>query len=350
MSREPSIRGEDQQLEPDMVREQDVDERFGWNLRPETLSEYIGQPEVVESLKIALTAAGKRREPVEHVLLHGPPGLGKTTLAHIVAKEMQAKITHTAGPALEKPVDIVGILSNLDNGEVLFIDEIHRLSRTVEEYLYSAMEDFEVNFIYGKGAFAKTLPYQLKHFTLVGATTRAGMLSPPLRDRFGMIYHLDYYSSEELTKVVKRSAGILEVDVEEDGAMEIAKRSRGTPRIANRLLRRVRDYAQVNADGKITQELADEALTKEGVDHAGLDRLDRLYMTTILENYNGGPVGVEALAATINEEANTLVDVVEPFLLKMGFVIRTPAGRRIGETGRAHFGYSSENSPQQRLL
>ena len=344
MSREPSISGEDQQLEPEPVQDQAGEERFGWNLRPETLSEYIGQRKVVESLKIALTAAGKRREPVEHLLLHGPPGLGKTTLAHIVAEEMQTKITHTAGPALEKPVDIVGILSNLDNGEVLFIDEIHRLSRTVEEYLYSAMEDFEVNFIYGKGAFAKTLPYQLKHFTLVGATTRAGMLSPPLRDRFGMIYHLDYYSPEELTKVVKRSAGILGVE------MEIAKRSRGTPRIANRLLRRVRDYAQVKADGKITQKLADEALTKEGVDHAGLDRLDRLYLTTILENYNGGPVGVEALAATINEETNTLVDVVEPFLLKMGFVIRTPGGRRIGDAGRAHFGYDSESGPQHRLL
>jgi len=348
MSREPSITGEDQVEEP--IEERKEEERFAWNLRPLTLSEYIGQKEVVESLQIALTAALKRNEPVEHILLHGPPGLGKTTLAHIIANEMQSRITHTAGPALEKPIDIVGILSNLDSGEVLFIDEIHRLSRTVEEYLYSAMEDFEVNFIYGKGAFAKTLPYQLKHFTMVGATTRAGMLTPPLRDRFGMIYHLDYYSPEELAKVVKRSAGILGVGVDEDGAMEIAKRSRGTPRIANRLLRRVRDFTEVNADGKINQKLADEALSKEGVDHAGLDRLDRMYLTTIMENYNGGPVGVEALAATINEEANTLVDVVEPFLLKMGFVIRTPGGRKIGETGRNHLGYPSESGPQQRLL
>ncbi|MBT9159284.1 MAG: Holliday junction branch migration DNA helicase RuvB [Dehalococcoidia bacterium] len=349
MSRNPSIRGTDGEG-TEVSKERDVEARFVWSLRPRTLDEYIGQREVVESLIIALTAARNRGEPIDHILFHGPPGLGKTTLAHIIASEMQAKITHTAGPALEKPVDIVGILSNLDTGEVLFIDEIHRLSRTVEEYLYSAMEDFEVNFIYGKGAFARTLPYQLKHFTLVGATTRAGLLTPPLRDRFGIIYHLDYYAPEELARVVKRSARILGVRLEEEGSIEIARRSRGTPRIANRLLRRVRDYAEVTADGKITQALADEALTREGVDHAGLDRLDRLYLTTILENYRGGPVGVEALAATLNEETNTLVDVVEPFLLKMGFVIRTPAGRRVGEMARAHLGYAAEGGGQQRLL
>jgi len=349
MSRNPSIRGADQEG-AEAVKERDEEARFIWNLRPRTLDEYIGQREVVESLIIALTAARNRGEPIDHILFHGPPGLGKTTLAHIIAGEMQSSITHTAGPALEKPVDIVGILSNLDAGEVLFIDEIHRLSRTVEEYLYSAMEDFEVNFIYGKGAFARTLPYQLKRFTLVGATTRPGLLTPPLRDRFGMIYHLEYYTPEELTKVVKRSARILGVRIAEEGAMEIARRSRGTPRIANRLLRRVRDYAEVTADGKITQALADEALTREGVDHAGLDRLDRLYLTTILENYHGGPVGVEALAATLNEEANTLVDVVEPFLLKMGFVIRTPGGRRVGEPTRAHLGHAGNSGEQQRML
>ncbi|MCL0102462.1 Holliday junction branch migration DNA helicase RuvB [Dehalococcoidia bacterium] len=349
MSRNPSSRGTAKEG-AEVFKEQDEEARFIWNLRPRTLDEYIGQREVVDSLVIALTAARNRGEPIDHILFHGPPGLGKTTLAHIIAGEMQSRITHTAGPALEKPVDIVGILSNLDTGEVLFIDEIHRLSRTIEEYLYSAMEDFEVNFIYGKGAFARTLPYQLKHFTLVGATTRAGLLTPPLRDRFGMIYHLDYYAPDELAMVVKRSARILGVRLDEEGSMEIARRSRGTPRIANRLLRRVRDYAEVTADGKITQALADEALTREGVDRAGLDRLDRLYLTTILENYRGGPVGVEALAATLNEETNTLVDVVEPFLLKMGFVIRTPAGRRVGEPARAHLGQAGNSGEQQRLL
>ncbi|MCL0060972.1 Holliday junction branch migration DNA helicase RuvB [Dehalococcoidia bacterium] len=349
MSRNPSSRGTAKEG-AEVFKEQDEEARFIWNLRPRTLDEYIGQREVVDSLVIALTAARNRGEPIDHILFHGPPGLGKTTLAHIIAGEMQSRIIHTAGPALEKPVDIVGILSNLDTGEVLFIDEIHRLSRTIEEYLYSAMEDFEVNFIYGKGAFARTLPYQLKHFTLVGATTRAGLLTPPLRDRFGMIYHLDYYAPEELARVVKRSARILGVRLDEEGSMEIARRSRGTPRIANRLLRRVRDYAEVTADGKITQALADEALTREGVDRAGLDRLDRLYLTTILENYRGGPVGVEALAATLNEETNTLVDVVEPFLLKVGFVIRTPAGRRVGEPARAHLGQAGNSGEQQRLL
>jgi Holliday junction DNA helicase RuvB len=290
-----------------------------------------------------LTAAKNRGEPVDHVLFHGPPGLGKTTLAHIIAGEMQSKITHTSGPALEKPVDIVGILSNLEAGEVLFIDEIHRLSHTIEEYLYSAMEDFEVNFIYGKGAFAKTLPYQLKPFTLIGATTRAGLLTPPLRERFGMIYHLDYYSPKDLAKVVKRSARILGVPVDEHGAMEIARRSRGTPRIANRLLKRVRDYAEVKADGKVTQELADEALTREGVDKAGLDKLDRLYLKAIIEGYHGGPVGIEALAATLNEEVDTLVDVVEPFLLKIGFVTRRPGGRKIGKAAQVHLGFPHDD-------
>lgn len=347
--REPRIRGEEQE-ETEVVKKHEMEERVIWNLRPRTLAEYIGQLPVVESLRIAVTAAMNRGEPLDHILFHGPPGLGKTTLAHIIATEMQTKITHTSGPALEKPVDIVGILSNLEAGEVLFIDEIHRLSHTIEEYLYSAMEDFEVNFIYGKGAFAKTLPYQLKHFTLIGATTRAGLLTPPLRDRFGMIYHLDYYSHEELAKVVKRSAAILRVETEEEGAMQIAQRSRGTPRIANRLLRRVRDYAEVKADGRITRALADEALTREGVDRAGLDRLDRLYLTTIMKNYHGGPVGVEALAATLNEEANTLVDVVEPFLLKGGFILRTPAGRKIGESAREHLTADYEAGDQGRLL
>ncbi|MDY6917277.1 MAG: Holliday junction branch migration DNA helicase RuvB [Chloroflexota bacterium] len=338
MSREPLIGGEDQQEAPH-------DDRLVWSLRPRTLAEYIGQPEVVDSLSVAIEAASRRGDPLEHILLHGPPGLGKTTLAHIVATEMQAKITHTSGPALEKPVDIVGILSNLETGEVLFIDEIHRLSHAVEEYLYSAMEDFEVSFIYGKGAYAKTIPYQLKRFTLVGATTRAGMLSPPLRDRFGITYHLDYYNAEELVQVVTRSAAILKVPIDHEGALEIARRSRGTPRVANRLLRRVRDFAEVNGEGRITRQIADEALTREGVDQDGLDRLDRLYLKTVTENYRGGPVGIEALAATLNEEATTLVDVVEPFLLKRGFIVRTPAGRKIGDAMTAE-----HDAEQHRLL
>jgi Holliday junction DNA helicase RuvB len=301
---------------------------------------------VVESLGIAIDAARERGEPLDHVLFHGPPGLGKTTLAHIIAKEMGAELVHTSGPALEKPLDIVGILSNLNAGEAFFIDEIHRLPHTVEEYLYSAMEDFQVDFVTGKGAYARTLPFQLKRFTLIGATTRAGLLTPPLRDRFGMIYHLDFYSTEELTEVVRRSSEILKLDIDQEGAREIASRSRGTPRVANRLLRRVRDYAQVRAHGSISGDVADTALTREGVDELGLDRLDRLYLSTIAENYGGGPVGIDALAATVNEEVQTLVDVVEPFLLKMGFVLRTPGGRKIGEAAMSKLGLRE----QGRLL
>ena len=326
--------------------EEGREEGLIWNLRPRTLPEYVGQTLVVESIGIAIAAARARREPLEHVLFHGPPGLGKTTLAHIIAREMGAEIVHTSGPALEKPLDIVGVLSNLNEGEALFIDEIHRLPHTVEEYLYSAMEDFQVDFVTGKGAYARTLPFQLKRFTLIGATTRAGLLTPPLRDRFGMVYHLDFYSTEELTKVVRRSSEILGVSIDQEGAREIASRSRGTPRVANRLLRRVRDYAQVRSQGSINREVADTALTREGVDELGLDRLDRLYLTTIAENYRGGPVGIDALAATVNEEVQTLVDVVEPFLLKTGFVLRTPGGRKIGEAAMAKLGLRE----QGRLL
>ncbi len=345
MPRQRTIKGEPQ--DPDPEDGAGREDGTLWSpLRPRTLEEYVGQVQVADSLSLAIDAAKKRQEPLEHVLFHGPPGLGKTTLAHIIAREMGAAITHTSGPALEKPVDIVGILSNLEAGEALFIDEIHRLPHAVEEYLYSAMEDFQVDFIYGKGAYAKTLPFQLKQFTLIGATTRAGLLTPPLRDRFGMIYHLDFYSTEELTEVVMRSAAILEVGIDQDGAVEIAGRSRGTPRVANRLLRRVRDYAQVKAEGAITKEVADSSLTREGVDKDGLDRLDRLYLTTIAENYKGGPVGIDALAATVNEEVQTLVDVVEPYLLKMGFVLRTPGGRKVGDAAMASLGLRE----QGRLL
>lgn len=328
----------------------DLDEKtVAWNLRPRTLSEYVGQPEVVERLRISVSAAKARGEAIDHILLHGPPGLGKTTLAHIVAVEMGSSITHTSGPALERPVDIVGILSNLEDGDVLFIDEIHRLSHSVEEYLYSAMEDFRVDFVAGKGAYAKTIPFPLKHFTLIGATTRAGLLSAPLRDRFGITCHLDFYPEEDLTLVVSRSAQLLKVPMDGEAAAQIARRSRGTPRIANRLLRRVRDYAQVKGKGVVTVGLARESLEQEGVDDHGLDRLDRMYLTTILQNYDGGPVGLEALAATLNEDSSILVDVVEPFLLKIGFVARTSSGRRATDLARQHLGFPPARE-QGRLL
>ncbi|MDH7480462.1 MAG: Holliday junction branch migration DNA helicase RuvB [Armatimonadota bacterium] len=329
------------------------EDRSLWNLRPRTLDEYIGQTAVVDNMRIAITAARNRREPLDHVLLHGAPGLGKTTLAHIIAAEMGASIIATSGPALEKPKDVMGILSSLEVGDVLFIDEVHRLSRVVEEFLYSAMEDFQVDFVLDKGAYAKTIKIPLKRFTLVGATTRAGMLSAPLRDRFGIFAHMDYYSPEELTRVVQRSAKLLGVRVEPDGAEEIARRSRGTPRIANRLLRRVRDYAEVEGDGIITREIADIALTREMVDAIGLDKLDRSYLRTIIEYYNGGPVGIEALSATLNEETDTLVDMVEPYLLKIGFLNRTPSGRKATHLAYEHLGIPFKgpeaNGPQLKL-
>ena len=304
------------------------------NLRPQSLEEYgnAGQRNVVENLGIAIEAARKRDEPLEHALLHGPPGLGKTTLAHIIANEMEGTLIGTSGPALERQSDLMGILSNLDTGCVLFVDEIHRMPRAVEEFLYSAMEDFTVDFVVEKGTHARTIKFPLKRFTLVGATTRTGMLSAPLLDRFGLVYHLDFYAPEQLARVVRRSAHLLETPIDDAGALEIARRSRGTPRIANRLLKRVRDYAQVRGDGTITQPIADEALRREGVDENGLNGLDRRYLETIIEYYNGGPVGIEALAATLNEEKDTLVDVIEPYLLKCGYVVRTAGGRKIGTT------------------
>jgi len=326
------------------------DDRVAKDLRPKRFAEYIGQSTVVDPLGIAVRAATKRGEPLDHVLFHGPPGLGKTTLAHIIAREMEAHVTHTSGPALERPADVVGLLSNLKKGDVLFIDEIHRLSHAVEEYLYSAMEDFRVDFVTGSGAFAKTISLPLEKFTLIGSTTRAGMLTAPLRERFGLTYHLEFYTDDELTLVVKRSAGILGVKVGPDAAAEIARRSRGTPRIANRLLRRVRDYAEVSGDedaggrattgqdAAVSKDMAAEALRLEGVDELGLDRLDRMYLQTLAVNYQGGPAGVEALAASLNEEQQTLVDVVEPFLLKIGFIVRTSAGRRCTQPGMQHAG------------
>jgi holliday junction DNA helicase RuvB len=302
------------------------------NLRPKTLVEYgrAGQAAVVENLGIAIEAAHKPAEPLDHVILHGPPGLGKTTLAQVIAHEMQGSFVATSGPVLERQSDLMGLLSNIETGTVVFVDEIHRLPRAVEEFLYSAMEDFKVDFVIERGTHARTIKYPLPHFTLVGATTRVGMLSAPLLDRFGLQYHLDFYEPEELAYVIHRSAQILDTPIEADGGFEIAKRSRGTPRIANRLLKRVRDYAQVRGDGVITLDIACEALRREGIDENGLNDLDRRYLQTIVDYYEGGPVGIEALAATLNEEKDTLVDVIEPYLLKKGWVVRTAGGRKIG--------------------
>jgi Holliday junction DNA helicase RuvB len=314
-------------------------------LRPQRLDDYVGQHEAVESLRVSIEAARQRSEPLDHVLLYGPPGLGKTTLAHIVANEMGAQLVATSGPALERGADLMGILTNLAEGDVLFIDEVHRLPRVIEELLYPAMEDFAVNFIIDKGLHARTLRYALRPFTLVAATTRPGMLTSPLRERFGIFHHLDFYSDEELCRIIVRSASILGASVQEPGAEEIARRSRGTPRIANRLLRRVRDYAQVKGDGVITREVAHDALDREGVDGRGLDRLDRRFLAAIIEQYGGGPVGIEAVAATINDEAETLVEMVEPYLLKIGFIVRSPNGRRATAVAYAHLGYQAPAGP-----
>jgi Holliday junction DNA helicase RuvB len=314
-------------------------------LRPQRLDEYVGQREAVSSLRVSVEAARQRGEPLDHVLLSGPPGLGKTTLATIMANEMGAAIVTTAGPSLERGADLMGILTNLNERDVLFVDEIHRLPRVVEELLYPAMEDFTVNFVMDKGLNARTMRIPLRPFTLVAATTRPGMLSSPLRERFGIFHHLDFYSVEDLSSIILRSASILAVAIEPAGARAIASRSRGTPRIANRLLRRVRDYCQVRGDGVITQSTAVDALDREGVDGAGLDRLDRRFLTAIIEQYGGGPVGLEAIAATINDEAETLAEVVEPFLLKIGYVVRTPNGRRATPAAYAHLGCALPASP-----
>jgi len=320
------------------------------SLRPPVLSEYVGQQRLIDSLKISLAAARQRKEPLEHILFHGPPGLGKTTLAHIIATEMKSNIVSTSGPALERAGDLVGILTNLKKGDVLFIDEIHRLPRVVEESLYPAMEDFRITFTIDRGPYAKVIPLDLNTFTLVGATTRAGHLTQSLRERFGIFHHVDFYSAEELEKIVRRSARILRVELDGSAALEMASRSRGTPRIANRLLRRVRDYAQVKGQKVITREVADEALGLQGVDKVGLDELDRKFLATIIENYSGGPVGIEALSATLNEESDTLQDMVEPFLLKEGFVIRTPSGRKASPKAFQHLGYAPPPAGQEPLF
>jgi Holliday junction DNA helicase RuvB len=325
-------------LSGEALPEEQDDETYIARLRPATLAEFIDQDSVKDNLAIAIEAAKARGEPLDHVLFYGPPGLGKTTLAQIIASEMGVPIVGTSGPALERPGDLIGILTNLEQRGVLFIDEIHRLPRVVEEYLYGAMEDFVVDFVQDKGPYARSIKIPIHPCCIIGATTRTGLISAPLRERFGIFHHLDFYPEDALVSIVRRSAKILGIHIEEDGAHEIARRARGTPRIANRLLRRVRDYAQVRRDGIIDKEVADEALRKLGVDGRGLDELDRKFLRTIIKQYGGGPVGMEAIAATLNEQTDTLEEMIEPFLLKIGFVNRTPRGRTATPDAYQHLG------------
>ncbi|MFQ7019680.1 MAG: Holliday junction branch migration DNA helicase RuvB [Oscillospiraceae bacterium] len=319
------------------------------SLRPHTLTEYIGQEKAKQNLSIFIEAARRRTESLDHVLLHGPPGLGKTTLAGIIAQEMGVNIRITSGPAIEKPGDLAALLTNLSENDILFVDEIHRLNRAVEEILYPAMEDYAIDIIIGKGPSANSIRLDLPKFTLIGATTRAGSLSAPLRDRFGVTLRLELYTPEELAKIVTRSAGILNVSIEPEGAMEIARRSRGTPRIANRMLRRVRDFAQVMANGVITKSVADKALLALEVDYLGLDNVDRRMLQAIIENYGGGPVGLDTLAATIGEESVTLEDVYEPYLMQIGFLTRTPRGRCVTQKAYAHLHIAFTGQQQLEL-
>jgi Holliday junction DNA helicase RuvB len=313
-----------------------IDDENNKSLRPRLLTEYIGQDKIVETLKIAIEAALQRKEPLEHILFNGPPGLGKTTLAHIIANEMGTRIITTSGPALEKGGDLMGLLTHMEKGDVFFIDEIHRIPKVVEEFLYPAMEDFAVDFIFDKGVHARTHRYRLERFTLIGATTRSGLLSSPLRERFGITRDLEFYDERDLMSIIKRSASILDVSIDDEGAYETARRARGTPRVANRLLKRIRDYAQVRADGRITGKIAVKALSLEGIDEHGLSEIDRKLLRTVIINYKGGPVGIEAIAATLQLESDVLIEVVEPYLLKTGFIIRTSQGRKASEMAFTH--------------
>ncbi len=320
------------------------------SLRPKALNEYIGQDKVKDNLRVYIKAAKLRNEPLDHVLLYGPPGLGKTTLSSIIAREMGVNLRITSGPAIEKQGDLVAILTSLNSGDVLFIDEIHRLSRNIEEILYPAMEDFSLDIILGKGPSARSIRLDVPHFTLIGATTRSGQLTAPLRDRFGVLMRLELYTPVQLSEIVKRSAGILGVDIDDDGAFEIASRSRGTPRIANRLLRRVRDIAQVEYSGFINKAVAQTALSRFEIDELGLDDFDRRMLEIIIRNYSGGPVGLETLSAAIGEEAVTIEDVYEPYLMQIGFLSRTPRGRCVTKAAYEHLGIPFNNSAQQSLL
>ncbi len=319
-------------------------------LRPQCLDDFIGQNKLKDNLKVFVEASKKRNEPLDHCLFYAPPGLGKTTLAHIIAKEMGGNLRTTSGPVLERVGDLAAILTNLSEGDIFFIDEIHRMNHLVEESLYPVMEDFELDIIIGQGPSAKTIKLPVPRFTLVGATTRAGMLSSPLRDRFGIIEHLNFYNEDELVKIVKRSSIIMKVEIDEEGAFEIARRSRGTPRIVNRLLRRVRDFAEIKTEGKINKQIADEALAALGVDKAGLDKMDRLLLSTMMEKFDGGPVGIDTIAVSISEDADTISDVYEPFLIQSGFIARTPRGRVATEAAYRHMGLAVPKNKQKELF
>ena len=322
-------------------RQEDIE--IETKLRPQTIDTYIGQKKVKETLKVYIEAAKIRNEPLDHVLLYGPPGLGKTTLSNIIANEMGVNIKTTSGPAIERPGDMAAILNSLNEGDILFVDEIHRLNRTIEEVLYPAMEDFSLDIMIGKGPSSKSIRVDLPKFTLIGATTRIGLLTNPLRDRFGVISRLEMYEAQELKHIVIRSAGVLGIEIDDEGALEIARRSRGTPRIANRLLKRVRDFAQVRYDGKINKKVADETLNLLEVDKLGLDNIDQKILKTIIEKFSGGPVGVDNLAVSIGEESDTIEEVYEPYLIQLGFIKRTPRGREITNIGYKHFGINFDN-------